>query len=153
MAASVLTASYVRLRSDRDSADRDRTKVATTATQVVEAMFVVDANSDNKAQSEVVHALGTGPLIEQYDTVIPKTRDLLKTLGVASEHGQVTNDGVYIGDVTGGQAQVVVVIDLVVVGQVTKVVPSQYLQVHLVKLDGVWKVDNIENVNVALAAS
>jgi hypothetical protein len=153
LVASVMTASYIRLRSDRDAADADRTRVATTATQVVEAMFAVDADSDNKQQADVIHTLGTGPLIEQYEQVIPSTRDLLKALGVASEHSRVTDGGVFVGDVDDNEARVVVVVDLVVIGKTTKIVPNQYLRIHLVKLDGSWKVDNIENVNVALAGA
>src|SRR3954447_7943787 len=153
LAASVMTAAYIRVRADRDSARDDRTAVATTAARAAEAMTAIDANSDNQQQADAVHALGTGPLIEQYDQAIPATRKLLVALNVTSEHGQVTDNGVYVGDIDGNQAQVIVVIDLVVVGQVTKVIPSQYLRIHLVKLDGEWKVDNVENLNVALAAS
>jgi hypothetical protein len=128
--------------------------VATTASQVATAITAIDATGDNQQQSNVIHALGTGPLIEQYEAAIPSTRQLLVALGVQSEHGQVPpENGVYIGDIGDNQAQVLVVIDLVVVGQVVKTVPNQYLRIHLVKLDGMWKVDNVENLNVALAAS
>jgi hypothetical protein len=151
--ASVMTASYIRVRADRDASRDDRTAVATTAARAAEAMTAIDANSDNKQQADAVHALGTGPLVEQYDEAIPATRKLLVALNVTSEHGQVTENGVYVGEIDGNQAQVIVVIDLVVVGQATKVIPNQYLRVHLVKLDGAWKVDNVENLNVALAAS
>jgi hypothetical protein len=116
-------------------------------------MTAIDANSDNHEQADAVHALGTGPLIEQYDQAIPATRKLLVALNVTSEHGQVQDNGVYVGEIDGNQAQVIVVLDLVVVGQATKVIDNQYLRVHLVKLDGVWKVDNVENLNVALAAT
>src|SRR4051794_21509802 len=153
LVASVMTASYVRVRADRDAARDDRTAVATTAARAAEAMTAIDANSDNQQQADAVHALGTGPLIEQYDQAIPATRQLLVALNVTSEHGQVTDNGVYVGEIDGNQAQVIAVIDLVVVGQVTKVIPNQYLRIHLVKLDGAWKVDNVENLNVALAAS
>jgi hypothetical protein len=59
---------------------------------------------------------------------------------------------VYVGDIESDQAQVIVVIDLVIVGDVTKVVPNQYLRVHLVKLNGEWKIDNVNDVNTGLAA-
>lgn len=153
LVASIMTASYVRVRADRDAARDDRTAVATTAARAAEAMTAIDANSDNQQQADAVHSLGTGPLIEQYDQAIPATRQLLVALNVTSEHGQVTDNGVYVGEIDGNQAQVIAVIDLVVVGQVTKVIPNQYLRIHLVKLDGAWKVDNVENLNVALAAS
>ena len=148
-----MTASYIRLRSDKDSTSSDRTAVATIAGRVAEAMTAIDATGDNKAEAAVVHELGTGPLIDQYDATIPATRNLLLAVKVKSEHGQITPNGVYVGDVEGDQAQVIVVIDLVVIGDITKVVPNQYLRMHLVKLNGQWKVDNVSDINTELAAS
>ncbi|MEY2451713.1 MAG: hypothetical protein QOD92_1287 [Acidimicrobiaceae bacterium] len=151
--ASVMTASYIRLRSDKDDSNADRTAVATIAARVAEAMTAIDAAGDNKAEADVVHQLGTGPLIDQYDATIPATRQLLLAVKVKSEHGQITPNGVYVGDIEGDQAQVIVVIDLVVIGEITKVVPNQYLRMHLVRLNGDWKVDNVSDINVELAAS
>jgi hypothetical protein len=151
--ASVMTASYIRLRADKDKSGDDRTAVATVAAQLAEAMTAIDAEGDNSAESAVVHRLGTGPLIEQYDATIPATRKLLLAVKVKSERGQITPGGVYVGDVESDQAQVIVVIDLVVVGEVTKVVPNQYLRMHLAKINGEWKVDNVNDVNAGLAAS
>ena len=153
LVASVMTASYLRLRNDRNSADAERTRVATTATQVVEAMFRVDVGSDNKAESSVIHTLGTAPLIEQYEQVIPTTRDLMKSLDVTSQHAEIVDNGVFVGDVGANEARVVVIMDNVVVGKAAKVVPNFYLRIDLVKLDGTWKVDNITNLNVSLASA
>jgi hypothetical protein len=153
LVASVMTASYIRLRSDKDDTNADRTAVATIAARVAEAMTAIDATGDNKAEADVVHELGTGPLIEQYDATIPATRQLLLAVKVKSEHGQITPNGVYVGDIEGDQAQVIVVIDLVVIGDLTKVVPNQYLRMHLVRLNGDWKVDNVSDINTELAAS
>src|SRR4051812_20349229 len=44
LVASVMTAGYVRVRADRDSARDDRTTVATTAARAAEAMTAIDAN-------------------------------------------------------------------------------------------------------------
>jgi hypothetical protein len=152
--AVVMTVVAVHFKSEADNGNRnDRTAVATIAARVAEAMTAIDATGDNKAEADVVHQLGTGPLIEQYDATIPATRKLLVAVKVTSEHGQITPNGVYVGDVEGDQAQVIVVIDLVVIGEVTKVVPNQYLRMHLVKLNGEWKVDNVSDVNTELAAS
>ena len=150
--ASVMTASYIRLRADKDKSSEDRTAVATVAARAAEAMTAIDADGDNKAEADVVHQLGTGPFIEQYDQAIPATRKLLVALKVKSERGQITPSGVYVGDIESDQAQVIVVIDLVIVGDITKVVPNQYLRVHLVKLNGEWKIDNVNDVNTGLAA-
>jgi hypothetical protein len=152
--AVVMTVVAVHFKSEADKGkSNDRTAVATIAARVAEAMTAIDATGDNKAEADVVHQLGTGPLIEQYDATIPATRKLLVAVKVTSEHGQITPNGVYVGDVEADQAQVIVVIDLVVIGEVTKVVPNQYLRMHLVKLNGEWKVDNVSDVNTELAAS
>ena len=152
IALAVLLPAYIKLRNDKNSTSDDRTTVATVAAQVAEAMTAIDADGDNKTEADVVHQFGTGPLIEQYDVTIPATRKLLVAVKVKSERGQITPSGVYVGDVDSDQAQVIVVIDLVVVGDVTKVVPNQYLRMHLVRLNGEWKVDNVNDVNAGLAS-
>src|SRR5439155_3994532 len=116
------------------------------------AMTAINADADNRADADVVHQLGTGPFIEQYDEAIPATRKLLVALKVKSERGQITPNGVYVGDIENDQAQVIIVIDLVIVGETTKVVPNQYLRVHLAKINGEWKIDNVYDVNTSLAA-
>jgi hypothetical protein len=150
--ASVMTASYIRLRADKDKSSEDRTAIAAVAARAAQAMTAIDANGDNKAEADIVHQLAAGPVIEQYDQGIPATRKLLVALKVKSEHGQIIPNGVYVGDIESDQAQVIVVLDLVIVGEITKVVPNQYLRVHLVKLNGEWKIDNVDNINAALAA-
>jgi hypothetical protein len=150
--AVFMTASYVRLRADKQTNSDDRTTVATTASRAAEAMTALDP-SGNKDQAAVIHSLGTGPFVEQYDQGLDAIRKTLGPLNVSSVRGTVVNNGVYIGDIDSDQAQVIVVVDLVVVGQTTHVVPNQYLRVHLVKLNGAWKVDNVEDLNVSLAAS
>jgi len=39
------------------------------------------------------------------------------------------------------------------VGENTRVIPDQYLDMSLAKLDGTWKVDNVQVLNVALAGT
>jgi hypothetical protein len=150
--AVFMTASYIHVRSANATDTDDRTAVATTGSRVAEAMTALDP-SGNADQAAVIHALGTGPFVEQYDQGLDSIRKTLGPLNVASVRGSVVANGVYVGDIDHDQAQVIVVVDLVIVGQTTHVVPNQYLRVHLVKLNGVWKVDNVEDLNVSLAAS
>jgi len=58
---------------------------------------------------------------------------------------------VYVGDIESAQSRVIVRLDLVYVGDNTRVIPDQYLDMTLAKLDGTWKVDNVQVLNVALA--
>ena len=149
--ASVMTASYIRLRADEDNSNEDRTTVATTASRAAEAMTSLDAEGPNQEQADIIRQLGTTPFIEQYEQGIESIRKLFGPLKVKSERGQVTH--VYVGDIGTDQAEVIVVVDLVVVADAPRVIPNQYLRVHLAKLSGVWKVDNVEDLNVALSTA
>jgi hypothetical protein len=149
--ATVMTVSYIKLRSDKSTDSSDRTTVATTASRAAEAMTSLDASGPNKEQADVIRQLGTDPFIEQYVQGIESIRKLFGPLKVTSERGTVTN--VYVSDIEKDQAEVIVVVDLVLVAETPKVVPNQYLRVHLAKLSGQWKVDNVEDLNVSLAAS
>jgi hypothetical protein len=149
--AVVMTASYIKLRSDKSTDSSDRTTVATTASRAAEAMTSLDASGPNTAQADVIRQLGTDPFIQQYVTGIESIRKLFGPLKVSSERGTVTK--VYVSEIDKDQAEVIVVVDLVLVAETPKVVPNQYLRVHLAKLSGQWKVDNVEDLNVSLAAT
>ena len=153
LVASVMTASYVRLRNDTDGSDSDRTEVSTLAARVAEAMTSLDANGPNQSQADVIRSIATGPFIEQYEQGIESIRKTFGPLKVQSIRGQVVEGKVFVGDVSADQAEVIVVVDLVLVAETPRVVPNQYLRVHLAKIGGAWKVDNVENLNVALAAT
>jgi hypothetical protein len=146
-----MTASYIRLRADKDNSNEDRTTVATTASRAAEAMTSLDAEGPNQEQADIIRQLGTTPFIEQYEQGIESIRKLFGPLKVKSERGQVTR--VYVGDIDTDQAEVIVVVDLVLVADAPRVIPNQYLRVHLAKLSGVWKVDNVADLNVALSAA
>ena len=151
LVASLMTASYIRLRSDKDTTNEDRTTVATTASRAAEALTSLDADGPNQQQADVIRQLGTKPFIDQYTQGIESIRKTFGPLKVRSIRGQIA--GVFVGDIGTDEAEVIVVVDLVLNADTPRVVHDQYLRVHLAKLSGVWKVDNIENLNVALAAS
>jgi hypothetical protein len=148
--ASVMTAAYVRLRNDESTSDKDRTEVSTVAAQVAEAITSVDAQGPVESQSERIRALGTAPLIEQYEGILPSIQQTLTKVNVTSIHGQISK--VYVGDIADDQAEAVVVVDLVFVGPKPRVDPDQYLRIHLARIDGQWKVDNVESVLAKIAA-
>jgi hypothetical protein len=150
LATAIVVPAYIRLRNDHSGNDADRTEATTVAAQVAEAITSLDAQGANQAQADRIRALGTGPLIEQYTDAIAAIQKTFAPLKVQSIRGQVSK--VYVGDIAGDQGEALVVVDLVIVGDSPRVVPDQYLRVHLAKIDGAWKVDNVENINVALAA-
>jgi hypothetical protein len=151
VALLVMVPAYIRLRNNQGSDSSDRNTVATTASRAAEAMTSLDASGPNTAQADVIRQLGTDPFIQQYVSGIESIRKLFGPLKVSSERGTVTK--VYVSDIDKDQAEVIVVVDLVLVAETPRVVPNQYLRVHLAKLSGQWKVDNVEDLNVSLAAT
>jgi len=144
----VLVVLLVRER-DQNRGDGERAAVETTASRVAEALVTVDAGG-NQSGADVVRQLGTGPLIQQFDEANAAVRATFGQLKIQSISGRVQE--VYVKDIDGPQADVIVVLDLVIVSDNPRVDQNHYLRVHLAKLDGQWKVDNVQDVNLALAA-
>src|SRR5205085_10249389 len=78
----------------------------------------------------------------QYTDVTNALSKLMVQLKLQSIRG--TSKEVYVGDIEASQATVIVRLDLSYVGANTRVIPNQYMSMSLAKLDGVWKVDNLE---------
>src|SRR6476469_2917013 len=71
-----------------NKADSERTTVETTASRVAEALVSVDANG-NQAGSDTVRALGTGPLVQQFDEANAAVRGSFGPLKIQSISGKV----------------------------------------------------------------
>jgi len=137
----------VRDRATKDSSS-DRTEISTTAARVAEAITAVD-ESGNGTLAATVDQLGTAPVVDQYKQISSTIRNELATFKLKSIRGTVKD--VYVGNVDSAESRVIVRLDLVFVGDNTRVVPDQYLDMTLAKLDGQWKVDNVQVLNVQLA--
>lgn len=145
----------VLLVRERRSAERLRDQqtqestVKTTAAQVTEVLARWD-NGSNAEQRATLVRLANGVIVTQYDGAKTGLDKALPAFGIQSV--QATVKQVYLGDVSNGQAQVVVIFDLVVAGKNPAVIPNRYFRVHLSQINGAWKVDNAEDVNASLAA-
>lgn len=137
----------VRERSSTDSST-DRTEISTTAARMAEAMTAVD-EAGNGTMAATVDQLGTAPVVDQYKGISGTIRGELATFKLKSIRGTVKD--VYVGNIDNAESRVIVRLDLVFVGDNTRVVPDQYLDMTLAKLDGQWKVDNVQVLNVQLA--
>ena len=148
--AIVAVALLVLLVRDRKTADSstDRTEISTTAARIAEAITAVD-ESGNGTMAATVDQLGTAPVVDQYKGISSTIRNELATFKLKSIRGTVKD--VYVGTIDTAESRVIVKLDLVFVGDNTRVVPDQYLDMTLAKLDGQWKVDNVEVLNVQLA--
>ena len=102
------------------------------------------------ADHDSLAALTNGPILSQYESTIKGLDASFPALGVTSV--EATVEEVYVGQIQHDEAQVIVVADLDVKGQNPHTVPNHYLRVHLSRIGGVWKVDNVQDVNVSLAA-
>lgn len=147
VAAVGLLVLLVRDRSSTDSS-ADRTEISTTAARVAEAITAVD-ESGNGTLAATVDQLGTAPVVDQYKQISSTIRNELGTFKLKSIRGTVKD--VYVGNIDNAESRVIVRLDLVFVGDNTRVVPDQYLDMTLAKLDGQWKVDNVQVLNVQLA--
>jgi len=145
--AVVLLVLLVRERNTND-ASTDRTEISTTAARMAEAITAVD-ESGNGTMAATVDQLGTAPVIDQYKGISTTIRNELATFKLRSIRGTVKD--VYVGNIDAAESRVIVKLDLVFVGDNTRVVPDQYLDMTLAKLDGQWKVDNVQVLNVQLA--
>ena len=137
----------VRDKSSTDSST-DRTEISTTAARMAEAMTAVD-QAGNGTMGATVEELGTAPVIDQYKGISGTIRSELASFKLKSIRGTVKD--VYVGNIDNAESRVIVRLDLVFVGDNTRVVPDQYLDMTLAKLDGQWKVDNVQVLNVQLA--
>jgi hypothetical protein len=141
---------------EKDQADKlgaeqtDVSNVQLTATQVAENIARWD-KAGNAAQRETLQRLTNGPVLSQYDGAIEGLNAAMPALGATSVRATVQE--VYVGPIDGDEVQVVVVVDLEVAGTNPHTVPNHYLRVHLSRIAGTWKVDDVKDVNTALAAS
>lgn len=141
----------VRLKSDNDGLKaeaRERGAVETTAAQVTEVLARWDAGGRDAAR-RTLEGLATKPVLDQYDGAMAGLDKANPVLGVTGVQARVKD--VYVGNISKQEATVLVHFDLAILGSKPAVVPDHYLEVHLSRIDGRWKVDNALDINVALA--
>ena len=146
----VLAVLYVAGGPSKNGESADRTTISTTAARVAEAITAVDGTGGGPSAA-TVQQLGTAPVVSQYNEIADAIRKVMASLKLTSIRGTVKE--VYVGDIDNGEAQVIIRLDLVYVGDNTRVIPDQYLEMSLAKLDGQWKVDNVQVLNVALSST
>jgi len=137
-------------RADKLSTSQDDiAAVQRIASEVAEKIARWDPSTAS-ADHDSLAALTNGPILSQYESTIKGLDASFPALGVTSV--EATVEEVYVGEIQHDEAQVVVVADLDVKGQNPHTVPNHYLRVHLSRIGGSWKVDNVQDVNVSLAA-
>lgn len=148
---AVSVALLVLLVNERNDSGRREAEdtVRSTSAQLVEALVNFRPDGGD-ARREVVHKLGNGPILSQYDAAVTAFAEAASAVGIESVESTITET--YVGQVEGDEAQVVVVFDVNVQGSQPRTIPNQYMRVHLARIGSTWKVDNVQSVNLALAA-
>jgi len=137
-------------RADKLGAESDDiAAVQRIASEVAEKIARWNPTTE-QADHDALAALTNGPILSQYEGTIKGLDASLPALGVTSI--EATVEEVYVGQIQHDEAQVVVVADLDVKGSNSHTVPNHYLRVHLSRIGGTWKVDNVQDVNISLAA-
>lgn len=137
------------VRDRPKSSDAERTTISTTAARAAEAISSLDANDDGTFL-RTLQELGTDPVVAQYQQFSSAAKEVMTHTKLQSIRGR--SQQVWVGDLGGSQVSAIVRLDVVTVGETTRVNPDQYVEVSLAKLDGAWKVDNIQILNVSLSS-
>ena len=133
---SVAAVFYGRYRNDRD----ERREVRATASTMVSALTTYDYTNLDASRNKVL-ALSTGRFKQEYDNGFQPLRQLL-TQTQAKSTGTVRK--VFLGDISDGSAEAIVIADQVVTGTTgSRPLAGQQLTVTLVKTGGKWKVDGL----------
>lgn len=150
-AAAVLLAFVATsLKSELDDERADRRAVAGVAGSFSEAILTFDGD-DLEATKERVLGLSTGGFAEEFEASFAGLAELVQT---ASSSARATVDDVFVGDIDGGQATAITVVDLAADGPAgPRTVADTYLRLSLVRVDGDWKVDGVTSLNFAQASA
>jgi len=138
------------VRDRPKSSDAERTTISTTAARAAEAILSFDKNDDGTFL-RTLQELGTSPIVDQYRQFTDATKQVMAATKLQSIRGR--SQEVWAGEINGSQVTVIVRLDIVTVSDTTRVNPDQFVEVYLAKLDGVWKVDNIQVLNVSVSSS
>jgi hypothetical protein len=142
---------YLNARKDHDTL-ADELRIRTTASRFSEAFVALDSTNELPEQNAVVAELGTGPIIGQHTEAMASLRKAYQAFGAISARADIK--GTYLSQIDDSSHEATVIVNLTLtVAGTTQTVPNEsYLEVHLVKLNGTWKVDNVVDVRGRLGA-
>lgn len=145
VAAVVLLVLFLGTRKDHDAVKEELT-IRTTASRFAEAFVALDSSGPLPDQDAVVSELGTGPIIAQHTQAMASLREAYKAFNAISARADIK--ATYVSQVDDDTHEATVIVNLVLnVAGATQTVPNEsYLEVHLLKVDGKWKVDNVVDI-------
>lgn len=136
-------------RLDHERGDREA--VEDVSGRFASALLTYDYQ-DLPAAKKRVLALSTGKFRREYEQAFSNGLDVLFKETKATSAGTVTD--VFVGPIDNGTVTVIAVVDAVAKGATGgRRLVSSYVELQLVKVDGVWKVDGVTNLNLGAGAS
>jgi hypothetical protein len=131
------------VKKSDESSSKDRTEVAERAAAVVVALTSHDPAQPDTGRA-TIEKYANQAVLGIYDAALEGLTTTLETTGVAS---RLQIDETYIGDIKRDEVDVALIATVLITpkdGSTRPPLPDQFFRVHLVKLDGEWKVDNVE---------
>jgi Mce-associated membrane protein len=144
--AVVLGVTAVSLQRELDDERGDRREVQRVAGAFSEAILSYDFE-DLDATRERVLDLATGDFADDFRESFEGLSALVEAV---DGQATATVQDVFVGDIDGGEATVITVVDLEATGTSgDRSVPDSYIRLSLVRIDGEWKVDGLTSLNFA----
>jgi hypothetical protein len=126
-----------------DASTKERIEVALRATAVVEALATHDPSQPDTGRA-TIERYANQTVLGIYDAALEGITAAFKETGLAAK---LQIDETYVGDINRGEVDVALIGTVVITPKDGTTRPPQsgrFFRVHLVKLNGEWKVDNVE---------
>jgi hypothetical protein len=147
--ATFLGVLAARFHSELQDERNERRAVETVASRLATAILTYDYRNLDATRGRVV-ADAAGRFKTQYEEQFKTTLSALIKETKGQSKGTVVR--IYVGDIDKGSASALVVANVERVGVGGRIpVAATYLGLELVKVDGVWKVDDVTNLTFAQA--
>jgi hypothetical protein len=136
--------------ASRRRAANDRAAVADTSGRLATALSTYDYRSFDATKQRVLR-LATGSFAGEYEKAVGALASLITETKATSE---ATVSDVFVGEIADGKARSIVVVEIRGTGLAgPRVSVDNYVELSLVKVEGVWKVDGVSNLNLGVAST
>ena len=142
-AVLALAVTVLLVKKSDESGSKDRTEVALRATAVVEALATHDPSQPDTGRA-TIEKYANQTVLGIYDAALEGITAAFKETGLAA---RIQIDETYVGDISRDEVDVALIGTVLITpkdGSTRPPQPGRFFRVHLVKLDGEWKVDNVD---------
>jgi Mce-associated membrane protein len=151
VAMAILAASLAQEVDEERTEGDDRREMQQVAARFAERLLTYDFRRLDESKQSVLE-LATGKFRKEYEQAFKRGLQELFAATQARSTGTVVD--VFAGPVEDGTASAIVVVDAVAEGTTgTRRTADSYIQLTLVKVGDVWRVDGVINLNFGQSAS